>query len=432
MSSPLTVGERILLHLSQFSKHQDDYDVPFDVSQDGIASALRISRAHAAIELKKLRESDDVDERLAHIRKGKNRRKVYFLSLRGEDKTRRIREFAEKEGIDVKPLLDIRRCNGEELWSSLEPGLRPLFARACIFRKPFRRDTLPETGIAFLPEDRSGHVEMPRGLSESIMQLIDEREKMDCHSFAADYWLKEGDYVERLHHLVMAGRILEAEMLIASRGKDLLNIEDDDLYFTCSMLPEPSERYSSKINRFMVELTLRTGHHEECFEIINSLRNGGESDALFASMMEGKLLIHLGDPKGALESLKEARAMVIGTDIALECEISRALVESGQYKEARELLEQLLPETAKSGDGRRLADIQYLLGMANLRLGETIDAIKYLSKGMGVEKDDDRTRWYSALSEAYLEMGMREKSEEYRSMIPRSTRWSSASACPGR
>ena len=432
MSSPLTVGERILLHLSQFSKHQDDYDMPFDVSQDGIASALRISRAHAAIELKKLKESDDVAERLAHIRKGKNRRKVYFLSLRGEEKASKILEFAEKEGIDVKPLLDIRRCNGEELWSSLDSDLRPFFARACIFRKPFRRDALPETSITFLPEDRSGFVEMPRELSESIMQLMDERDKRDCHSFAADYWLNEGDYVERLHHLVMARRIMEAEMLISTRGKDLLDRADDDLYFTCSMLPEPSERYNSKVNRFMVEVTLRTEHHEECLEIINLLRAGSESDVLFASMMEGKLLIHLGDPKGALESLKEARAMVRGTDIALECDISRALVESGQFKDARDLLEQLLPETARSGDGRRLADIQYLLGITNLRLGETVDAIKYLSKGLGVAKDEDLTRWYSALSEAYLEMGMREKSEEYRSMIPKSTRWSSASACPGR
>jgi len=432
MSGPLTVGERILLHLSQFSKYQDEYDVPFDVSQDGIASALRISRAHAAIELKKLKESDDVAERLAHIRKGKNRRKVYFLSQRGEEKARRIREFAEKEGIDVKPLLDIRRCNGEELWRSLDPDLRPLLARACIFRKPFRRDALPETSVTILPEDRFGLVEMPEELSESVLQLLDERGLRDCHSFAADYWLNEGDYVERLHHLIMAGRIMEAEMLISVRGNDLLNRADDELYATCSLLSEPSKRHRSEVKRFMAELTLRTQHHEECLEVIKSLRTGIESDVLFAFIMEGKLLIQIGQPEDALESLKEARTLVRGTDITLECEVSRALVESGQYEEARDLLEQLLPETARSGDGRRLADIQYLLGISNLRLGETVDAVKYLSKGMGVAKDEDRIRWYAALSEAYLELGMKEKSEEYRSMIPKSTRWSSASACPGR
>ena len=50
MPGTLTVGERIILHLGQYSKYLDSYDAPLDVSQDGIAAALRISRAHAAIE----------------------------------------------------------------------------------------------------------------------------------------------------------------------------------------------------------------------------------------------------------------------------------------------------------------------------------------------------------------------------------------------
>ena len=45
MPGNLTVAERIVLQLLQHQKLIDSYDVPLDVSQDGIASALCISRA---------------------------------------------------------------------------------------------------------------------------------------------------------------------------------------------------------------------------------------------------------------------------------------------------------------------------------------------------------------------------------------------------
>ena len=88
MPGTLTVGERIILHLAQYSKYLDSYDAPLDISQDGIAAALRISRAHAAIELKKLKDTGEVVEKLVHIKRGKTKRKVYFLSSPGEERGR--------------------------------------------------------------------------------------------------------------------------------------------------------------------------------------------------------------------------------------------------------------------------------------------------------------------------------------------------------
>jgi len=427
MSGPLTVGERIMLHLARFSKYQDDYDVPLDVSQDGISSALRISRAHAAIELKKLKNGEDVTERLAHIRKGKNRRKVYFLTMRGEEKAKRISEYAEREGIDVRPLLDIRECGGEELWSALDPETRDVLARACTFRRPFRREVLPDTSVPLLPEDRDGMVEMPSKLREQIMKLIDDAEFREYNSFAADYWLGEDNYRERLYHLLAAGRDREAQMLISVRGNELMRNADEDLFTTCERLGEPPDRYRSRIYRFLIELCLRTGYEEECLEIISSLRESEDpQDQVFASMAEGRLHLQLNDPEGALDVLEKVRSLVHGKDISLECEISSALVGCGRYREAMDLLEDLLPETTRNGDGGKLADIQFLLGMAHLRLGEAADAVRYLSKGMGVTREKDLTRWYSAMSEAYGALGMKKKAEEFRSKMPPSTRWSSA------
>ncbi|MBM4237447.1 MAG: hypothetical protein FJ151_03065, partial [Euryarchaeota archaeon] len=197
MPNVLTVAERIILHLSQYSKLQDSYDVPIDVSQDGIAAALRISRAHAAIELKKLKENEEVVERLAHIRRGKTKRKVYFLLPKGEARAGKIKVFADSEGIEISPLLDLRKCDGEDLWRSTGEQFRPILAQACVFRKPFKRSILPDTSISLLPTDRDGMVDMPEELRKAIIKLQDKDDLRRYHSFAADYWLKEGDCRER-------------------------------------------------------------------------------------------------------------------------------------------------------------------------------------------------------------------------------------------
>jgi hypothetical protein len=86
----LTVSERIQFHLNNYLKFEDKYEVPFDVTQDGISQACAISRAHAAIELKKLKASGVILEKLSHVRKGKARRKTYFLTFEGKARAAKV------------------------------------------------------------------------------------------------------------------------------------------------------------------------------------------------------------------------------------------------------------------------------------------------------------------------------------------------------
>lgn len=100
MARSLTIGEKILFHLSRYLKAEEKYEVPFDVTQDGIAQSCGISRAHAAIELKKLREADLLLEKLSHVKRAKSRRKVYFLTQNGKAKASKIVEFVNAESVD--------------------------------------------------------------------------------------------------------------------------------------------------------------------------------------------------------------------------------------------------------------------------------------------------------------------------------------------
>ncbi len=104
MGGTLTISERILFHLSNYVKYDDKFEVPFDVTQDGISQAISISRAHAAIELKKLRSAGVVEERLSHVKKGKSRRKAYSLTAKGKAMSAKVVQYVKENGVD--PMVD--------------------------------------------------------------------------------------------------------------------------------------------------------------------------------------------------------------------------------------------------------------------------------------------------------------------------------------
>lgn len=97
----LTVGERIVVHLGQFAPHADAYVCPRGMAQVGIAESLGISRAHAAIELKRQREAGRVDVRIAHVTGLPTRRKVYHLTPRGEAVARLVRDRATRRTVEI-------------------------------------------------------------------------------------------------------------------------------------------------------------------------------------------------------------------------------------------------------------------------------------------------------------------------------------------
>ena len=80
----VTIGERIIVHLAQYVRHQEEFVCPPGMSQGGIATALGISRAHAAIELRRAMDAGRVTVRIAHVTGAPSRRKVYALTPKGK------------------------------------------------------------------------------------------------------------------------------------------------------------------------------------------------------------------------------------------------------------------------------------------------------------------------------------------------------------
>ena len=426
MPGTLTVAERILLHISQHQKLKDCYDVPFDVSQDGIAQALLISRAHAAVELKKLKEANEVQERLAHIRKGKNKRKVYFLTTAGEEKAAKIRRFAEERGIDVGPCVDMRRARGPDVWKSLSEENRKVLAAASVYRRPFKRSALPETSVPLLPVDRSGYVDLPLELKSEVQSLLGRERLRSLHSSAADYWLVEGDYKERLYHLLEAGRAREAEMLVAGKGAALIKSPDQELLYDLSRLA-PSERYLAKVRPLQAECGRLVKDYDYCLEVCEGMGSSADAEENFEGLViKARALRDMGrleEALAALESVEGTNARAHG--YCLECEVADVLIMQGRNEEALEELGSM-PRIGAMEDPEAVERACLLMARAHLGTGHPDDAVRYASKSLAMTKSSDKKAWYEVLANAYAGLGMQEKAQEYEALAHPPKRWGEA------
>jgi DNA-binding MarR family transcriptional regulator len=81
--SLLTVNEKMVLHLRRYDRYYDDFIVPPEVSQNGIAGALGTSQNHISKAAKKLLAMKAISSRLARVEGEPRRKKVYFLTTRG-------------------------------------------------------------------------------------------------------------------------------------------------------------------------------------------------------------------------------------------------------------------------------------------------------------------------------------------------------------
>ncbi|TLZ72724.1 MAG: hypothetical protein E6K10_01775 [Methanobacteriota archaeon] len=118
--SQATVGERILVHLSWYLRFADAFECPRETTQDGIARALGISRAHAALELKRLRAAARAEERMAHVVGGRSRRKVYFLTPGGASAARSLRDHAREKSVLLADHGERREVSGAEAIEALK------------------------------------------------------------------------------------------------------------------------------------------------------------------------------------------------------------------------------------------------------------------------------------------------------------------------
>ncbi|MBM4237685.1 MAG: tetratricopeptide repeat protein, partial [Euryarchaeota archaeon] len=226
-------------------------------------------------------------------------------------------------------------------------------------------------------------------------------------------------------------RLREAEMLVSAKGQHLITTADEDTFSIVSALDAPSKKYRHRVLLVAAEVARKTGHKDICGDIARRM----ESSDSPRERSDGKLMLGLlamveGRHQDAYGILTEARSLISsnGTNPRLECEIAEALANLSRYKEAKEVLESLLPSQLKRSDPEYLERIYFQLGTIHLREGNGAEALKCMSKSLGLTRSSDKAKFYRGLSDAYALVGMKEKSAEFASKIQIPKRWGSSSA----
>jgi len=107
MDTP-TIEDKIIVHLSQYSRYSQDYLCPPGMTQQGICERLGLTQPHISVELKKLIEDKVVEYRTARVKTSKTRKKVYFLTPRGENAAKTIKEAIPMEIFDLRTDIAIK------------------------------------------------------------------------------------------------------------------------------------------------------------------------------------------------------------------------------------------------------------------------------------------------------------------------------------
>jgi ATP/maltotriose-dependent transcriptional regulator MalT/DNA-binding MarR family transcriptional regulator len=98
----LTIEDAVMLHLLDLTKFQDEFEVPLELTQPGIADAVGIRRSHVANVVKNLKEKGNVDDRTAHVKNQPRKRKIYFLTDNGKDYALQLRNKLEQKTVQIK------------------------------------------------------------------------------------------------------------------------------------------------------------------------------------------------------------------------------------------------------------------------------------------------------------------------------------------
>jgi ATP/maltotriose-dependent transcriptional regulator MalT/DNA-binding MarR family transcriptional regulator len=109
----LTVSEKILLHLQDHGKFEEMFEVPYSLTQNGIAEVVKARRSYVSQATRELIEKGLVDDRLSHVKGEGRRRKTYFLTPSGKEEAAKVRDHMKNlpitfmgEGKEEKRNLD--------------------------------------------------------------------------------------------------------------------------------------------------------------------------------------------------------------------------------------------------------------------------------------------------------------------------------------
>jgi len=420
------VRDRIIVHLAPYSRYSEEFECPEAMSQAGISLAIGKSRAHTTLELNRMKESELVVERLAHVKGTKSRRKTYSLSNPAQSTERQIVAHLEDLEVDVA---GAERLNGKQAADLLtkESSIPRAMAFDIVLSSGGRIDpeehkprsaTAPvETDITD-PETSTSSIQMEtgtfdaqllqantlhkKGNSKEALDILDKvfetelsaSEMSKAHYTRATIFRKQGNYTVALDEINRSLKAAEdsGQPLLVGRSqmeKAITLSQSGEVAEILGLLD--SAEVTFRIENSQIDI-LRCGINQGFI-----LRNIGNIDEA-ASVLEDSL----DEAERTQQHRFMAYALANLTDLLNEQkEYARSIELSSRAKDIFQVLDEPL----------MFAISLFNLGEAQAALGNKEEAIKNLDKAISLleEKEISRPGWLQQYAVILIQLGEPEK-----------------------
>lgn len=327
--------EKAMLHLSLHMGLDPnmEFGAPLEITQDGVAMALGITRSHASTILNRMKNNGEVMVGLSRVDGGdcKVKRKIYFLTPKGKAALDERLSGLLAAGVPPSELEfegKIDRYSDAKM-ASMEIRQRNGVGMLMVMRTPVhRRDVDPEllNAVSF---DASGWIRFKSATRKRFMGMATEDDIRTWHSMAADHHGdNDGDLCEIIHHMTLARRIREAERIVGNHRFEMCDMPDEDTLESILGLCEVSIDVTVRDTAILMAIRLgdtgpawrllgrdrRTAMHPETLLAEGRLDEAMESaldnydGTMENALVLGKCMVMAGRDEEALTFLGKARA----------------------------------------------------------------------------------------------------------------------------
>ncbi len=365
----ITLADRALLHMYRYRHISPTIRLgaPKEITQDGVAEVLGISRSHAALLTNKLEESEMLVSGRARVNGVNCRvpRKVYFITSSGVEKCRGMLSVEGETDAEIAAGLiptNINYCSSSTFWS-LPPEERTSIGRFLVLRTPVTRADAGEDVHPLVPFDYKGKLSIKPETRKWYIQRADTDSLRGWHSAAADWCADTGcDPRERLYHLHRSNRRREAARLIKAERYTLMDRPDKDTRDMVVVLAKDDE----DLHLISSRMSLRMGEIEAARRHAESAPEGTSRDAILA-----EILLSEGCTEDAISTALECYVGDVDTAAAL----GMCMLAGGRHREALVYLDRCLDEMRRTGCLFRMDEVLAMCADAHRESGDEDSAL---------------------------------------------------------
>ncbi len=282
--------QRVMLHLARFSNLDVnmEFGAPSDITQDGVAAALGITRSHACTTLLRMEKAGEVLTGLSRVSNSncKVKKKIYVLSEHGKEVMTGFLDDLEASGIPRSELALQHPMNrmSADMMRDMTPEERDTIGMLCVLRRSVKRQSLDLQRVYGMPFDSRGDLAIRPDARDRFLRTSKEGDMERWHSAAADlYQSNWEDLPERLHHLLNSGRLREALKLATEYRFAIADSWDAGMMETMRGLCEKTG--DEELSLITALLALRVGSVESAKAVMETAGNGDRAKAMRAEIL---------------------------------------------------------------------------------------------------------------------------------------------------